>query len=70
MSLRSVRRWCFTAAVLSFQATASWSASVAPVVSDRGMVVTAQHLATEVGADVLRRGGNAVDAAGYTTASA
>ena len=71
MSVRSLRRWCLAAAVLSFQPTVSWSASVAPVVSDRGMVVTAQHLATEVGAEVLRRGGNAVDAAvavGYALA--
>jgi gamma-glutamyltranspeptidase/glutathione hydrolase len=46
-------------------------ASVAPVAAEHGMVVTAQHLATEVGVDVLTKGGNAVDAAvavGYTLA--
>ena len=35
------------------------------------MVVTAQHLATEIGVDVLKRGGNAIDAAvavGYALA--
>ena len=39
------------------------AASAAPVAAEHGMVVTAQHLATEVGVDVLKRGGNAVDAA-------
>ena len=39
--------------------------------SSGGMVVTAQHYATDVGAEVLRRGGNAIDAAvavGYALA--
>jgi len=58
----------FTTAVLLGAAQA---ASIAPVAAEHGMVVTAQHLATEVGVDVLRRGGNAVDAAvavGYALA--
>lgn len=47
------------------------SASVAPVAAENGMVVSAQHLATQIGVDVLKRGGNAVDAAvavGYALA--
>ena len=42
-----------------------------PVISHRGMVVTTQHLASEVGANILKQGGNAVDAAvaiGYALA--
>jgi gamma-glutamyltranspeptidase/glutathione hydrolase len=42
-----------------------------PVAGSKGMVVTAQHLASDVGADILRQGGNAVDAAvavGYVLA--
>ena len=47
------------------------AASVVPVAAENGMVVTAQHLATRVGVDVLKDGGNAVDAAvavGYALA--
>jgi gamma-glutamyltranspeptidase/glutathione hydrolase len=39
------------------------AASPEPAAGDHGMVVTAHHLATQVGIDVLRGGGNAVDAA-------
>ena len=43
----------------------------AAAIAEHGMVVTAQHLATKVGVDVLKKGGNAVDAAvavGYALA--
>jgi gamma-glutamyltranspeptidase/glutathione hydrolase len=42
-----------------------------PVAAEKGMVASAQHLATEVGVKVLKRGGNAIDAAvavGYALA--
>ncbi|MGU3400896.1 gamma-glutamyltransferase [Brucellaceae bacterium D45D] len=47
------------------------AASPAPAEGKNGMVVTAQHLASSVGIDVLKNGGNAVDAAvavGYALA--
>ncbi|OLF52942.1 gamma-glutamyltransferase [Pseudomonas chlororaphis] len=47
------------------------AASQAPVAAENGMVVNAQHLATRIGVDVLKDGGNAVDAAvavGYALA--
>jgi len=46
-------------------------ANVKPVTATHGMVVSAQHLATLVGVDILKQGGNAVDAAvavGYALA--
>lgn len=50
-----------TAALLA--AACAHAASQAPVAAENGMVVTAQHLATRVGVDVLKDGGNAVAAA-------
>jgi len=55
---------------LASSATA-FAASPAPAKGEHGMVVTAQHLATDVGVEVLKRGGNAIDAAvavGYALA--
>jgi gamma-glutamyltranspeptidase/glutathione hydrolase len=40
----------------------AFAADPAPVASSGFMVVSAQHLASDIGADVLRRGGNAYDA--------
>ena len=52
--------WLF--AVGTF-ASGAHGASLPPTASSQGMVVAAQHLATEAGVQMLRRGGNAIDAA-------
>ncbi|MES2992007.1 MAG: gamma-glutamyltransferase [Pseudomonadota bacterium] len=59
------------AAALALCHLGAQAASQPPVAAENGMVVTAQHLATRVGVDVLKDGGNAVDAAvavGYALA--
>ncbi|HEX8589704.1 gamma-glutamyltransferase [Pseudomonas sp.] len=59
------------ATALALALSTAHAASVAPAAAENGMVVTAQHLATHVGVDVLKSGGNAVDAAvavGYALA--
>ena len=70
-----IRRWFITvrsiAAFAGAICSVAYAASVAPVSGEHGMVVTAHQLATKVGVDVLKRGGNAVDAAvavGYAMA--
>ena len=50
---------------------ASQAVTRQPVSAENGMVVTSQHLASEVGVNILKQGGNAVDAAvavGYALA--
>ena len=64
-------RRIFALTTIAFCASGAIAASVAPVAAENGMVVTAQHLATRIGVDVLKDGGNAVDAAvavGYALA--
>lgn len=56
-----------TLIIISFKSIAA----VQPISAKQGMVVTEQHLASQVGADILRAGGNAIDAAvavGYALA--
>ncbi|MDM0012842.1 gamma-glutamyltransferase [Variovorax sp. J22P168] len=59
------------AAVVACAGLHARAASQAPVAAENGMVVSAQHLATQIGVNVLKRGGNAIDAAvavGYALA--
>ncbi|MFW6039689.1 MAG: gamma-glutamyltransferase, partial [Gemmatimonadota bacterium] len=48
---------------VTFPETWRYEAGRAPVVSDRGMVVSTDSFATAAGLEILRAGGNAVDAA-------
>jgi gamma-glutamyltranspeptidase/glutathione hydrolase len=57
--------------VVGLLGTVAHAASNAPVAAEHGMVVTAQAYATRIGVEVLKKGGNAVDAAvavGYALA--
>ena len=57
--------------LLIFITCSTQAAFLPPSVGSQGMVVSAQHLATQVGVDILQQGGNAIDAAvavGYALA--
>ncbi len=57
--------------IVCFLSTTSFAASPQPVYAKDAMVVSAQHLASQVGLRILKDGGNAVDAAvamGYALA--
>ncbi len=59
------------AIILVFLASTARAAAPLELESNQGMVVTSQHLASDVGAAILRQGGNAVDpavAVGYALA--
>jgi gamma-glutamyltranspeptidase / glutathione hydrolase len=73
MNQTRVYRWIvlLLPAVLAPGLSGVRAAALPPVESAAGMVVSAQHYASEVGASVLRQGGNAIDAAvavGYALA--
>src|ERR1700756_3644118 len=60
-----------TLASADFTGIAPPANSPAPVEAEHGMAVSSEHYASEVGADVLKAGGNAIDAAvavGYALA--
>ena len=60
----TLRAACLLVACASLlvAAPAANAASAAPVAAEKGMVVSAQHLATKIGVDILKRGGTAIDA--------
>lgn len=63
-------KWLLPLMALAISQTL-YAASQPAVEAQHGMVVTSQHLASQVGIDILKKGGNAVDAAvavGYAQA--
>ena len=51
------------ATLLLFSATTAYSAMREPVVARHGMVAATSGIAAQVGVDIMKKGGNAVDAA-------
>src|ERR1700755_1728399 len=68
---RSVQAGLLALAWATTLAPQSRAASLPPIESTTGLVVSAQHLAADAGVAVMRQGGNAIDAAvavGYAEA--
>lgn len=61
--MRNVARLTCFAAAIALAVPPVQAAAPEPASAQHGMVVTAHRLASDIGVDVLRRGGNAIDAA-------
>src|SRR5271165_2466844 len=71
MTSKPIAPACLVLSLSMLSGAAAASPSPPALESTRGMVVTSQHLASDIGAAVLRQGGNAIDAAvavGYALA--
>lgn len=69
--MRHIAGFAASALVALIGANAALAASHPAEEADHGMVVTSQHLASDIGANILKQGGNAIDAAvavGYAEA--
>jgi gamma-glutamyltranspeptidase/glutathione hydrolase len=69
--MQKIRSVLYAAVIAIAPLAPAFAASPALVAAEHGMVVTAHRLASEVGADILKQGGNAIDAAvavGYALA--
>lgn len=60
---RFVLPWLLTLTLVAVHAAAAGAGTAPPVAARHGLVACDHHLAAEIGAQVLREGGNAVDAA-------